>query len=925
MADTKKIFLLDSYALIFRAYYAFISNPMRNAKGMNTSTVFGFTLALDEILRKEKPSHIVAAFDASGPTFRHDMYKEYKANRDETPEDIREAVPWIKELLAAYQIPVIEKPGFEADDIIGTLANSAASAGFEVYMMTPDKDFAQLVTDKIFMYKPGRSGKPAEVLGIEEVKENFQIENPLQVIDILALMGDSSDNIPGAAGIGPKNAQKLIGSYGSVEGVYEHVDELKGKQKENIENSKENVLLSKKLATIITDVPLDLKLADTERKGIKKEALEHIFKELNFKNLGQRILAGSDNISTSSTENQTSLFEAENETPQIEGKSLDTIESVAHDYKEIQDEEELYSLVSALKELSEFCFDTETTGLDPIDSKLVGISFSWQAHNAVYVNLLSEKADINTWMGLLKPIFDDPEKRIIGQNLKYDSHILKNYGISIKGNLFDTMVAHYLLHPDKKHGLDAIAEDYLGYMKIKTEDLIGKRGQSQLSFANVESEKVAEYACEDADITWQIYEQLRSELDEENLKNLAEEIEMPLVRVLMEMEHAGVSINTEDLKVFAEKLRNELIKIEGKIYELAGMQFNINSPKQLGEVLFERMKIDTQMRQTKSKQYSTAEEVLVNLLDRHEIIQQVLDYRSAKKLLSTYVEALPKLIHKKTNKIHASFNQTLVATGRLSSNNPNLQNIPIREERGREIRKAFTPSSDEHVFLSADYSQIELRLMAHLSRDENMLQAFLNGEDIHTATASKIYNLDNQSVTREMRGKAKTANFGIIYGISAFGLSQRMRIPRSEAKELIDGYFRTYPKVREYMDQSIKMAREQGYVETMFGRKRLLPDILSRNQVVRGNAERNAINTPIQGTAADIIKIAMVRIQRMLQENGLQSEMIIQVHDELNFNVLASELNQVREIVRSGMETAVKLKIPLEVEMNHGHNWLEAH
>ncbi len=925
MPEQKKLFLLDSYALIYRAYYAFISNPMRNVKGMNTSTVFGFTLALDELIRKEDPSHIIAAFDVSGPTFRHDMFPEYKANRDETPEDIREAVPWIKELLDAYQIPVVEKPGYEADDIIGTLAKQGEKEGYEVYMMTPDKDFAQLVSDNILMYKPGRSGNPPEVLGVEEIKQNFQIDEPIQVIDILALMGDASDNIPGAMGIGPKNAQKLIGNYGSVEGVYDHIDELKGKQKENLENSKENVILSKVLATIILDIPLGVNLADAKRKQFKRVALERIFNELNFKNLSQRILGNASATKPLQTGQQASLFDSIEEQGNVEVNTLDSIATIEHNYRLIDDEKGLLLLLEELKNHDAFCFDTETTGLDVINSQLVGISFSWKAHEAAYVNLLSDACDLDHWISLLKPIFENKNRLIIGQNLKYDSHIIKNYGINIKSRLFDTMVAHYLLHPDKRHNLDAMAEDYLAYGKIKTEELIGKKNKNQLSFANIDPNKVKEYAGEDADITWQLYERLSVELVEQKLEKLSQDIEMPLITVLMEMEHAGVSINTISLHKFAGELREELIEMEKLIYQYAGMDFNINSPKQLGEVLFDRMKIVSDVKKTKSKQYSTAEEVLINLVDKHDIVQEVLNYRSAKKLLSTYVEALPRLINTNTNKIHASFNQTLVATGRLSSSNPNLQNIPIREARGREIRRAFTGSSDKHGFLSADYSQIELRLMAHLSEDKNMIKAFLDGEDIHTSTASKVYGVDVNDVTREMRSKAKTANFGIIYGISAFGLSQRMRIPRTEAKELIDGYFLTYPGVRIYMDKCIKTARENGFVETMFGRKRLLPDILSRNQMVRGNAERNAINTPIQGTAADIIKIAMINIYREFEEANVKSELIIQVHDELNFNVLHTELDQIKEIVKYGMESAVKLKVPLIVDMDSGQNWLEAH
>jgi DNA polymerase-1 len=925
MSEQKKLFLLDSYALIFRSYYAFLKNPMRNAQGMNTSTVFGFTLTLDELLRKEQPTHIMAAFDASGPTFRHEMYEPYKANRDATPEDIKESVPWVKELLKAYQIPVIEKLGFEADDVIGTIARAAEKQGFEVYMVTPDKDFAQLVSEKIFMYKPARSGNGAEILGVKEVQEKFMVKDPDQVIDILALWGDASDNIPGAPGIGEKTAKKLIESFGSIDGVYENISSLKGKQRENLENAEEQVRLSRKLATIMVNAPIEYDLQLAQRKSIEKKQLSAIFDALDFKNLRSRIL-GEDVIPTrSNIEQQGSLFEASVQSQMEQKSPSNNISTQQHTYHLVSGEKEIISMIDRLDKLDKFCFDSETTGLDIIDSKIVGLSFSWKAHEATYLDLSAFDPIPPVIIDRLKAVFGNRERLVIGQNLKYDLHMLKNYGIEVKGKLFDTMVAHYLVIPEKKHGLDAMAEEYFGYEKVKTEALIGKKGTRQLNFKDLDPQQVKDYACEDADLTWQLYEVLEKQLEEKGLDTLSADIEMPLVQVLMEMEHAGVSLDREGLADFADDLRRELIGIEKKIFELAGQEFNVGSPKQLGEILFDKMKIIPDAKKTRTKQYSTSEDVLINLVDKHEIVQQVLNYRSEKKLLNTYVDALPKLLHPVTGKIHTSFNQTLVTTGRLSSNNPNLQNIPIREERGREIRKAFTSAGPGYIFLSADYSQIELRLMAHLSRDENMIRAFLGKEDIHATTASKVYGVAIEEVTREMRSKAKTANFGIIYGISAFGLSQRMRIPRAEAQELIDGYFSTYPAVRNYMDACIEKARQNGYVETLFGRRRYLPEIHSQNSTIRGNAERNAINTPIQGTAADIIKIAMVSIFRAFREQQLSSEMIIQVHDELNFNVPVSELETVRAIVRESMENAVELSVPLEIDMNHGSNWLEAH
>ncbi len=923
----KKLFLLDAYALIFRAYYAFISNPMTNSRGMPTSTVFGFTLALEEILRKENPSHIAVVFDPPGPTFRHELFPEYKANRESTPEDIKVAVPYVKKLVEGFNIPVLEVDGFEADDVIGTLAKNADKEGFTVYMMTPDKDFAQLVSEKIFMYKPSRGGATPEVLGPEEVQEKFLVEHPHQVIDILALWGDSSDNIPGAPGIGEKTAKKLIGQFHSVEGVYENIEQLKGKQKENLVNFKEQVILSKELATISLNVPIKVSFDELKRREMNKEALQGLFQELEFKNIAERILStAQETLPSPATGPQATLFgEASAEGMPNAASNLDSIETVAHQYKLIDNLQGVKELAKELAGLRAFCFDTETTGLDPLEAELVGIAFSWEAHKAVYVAFGEDPEEVLAWTEILKGPFLDPGIDKYGQNLKYDLHILKNYEIEVKGTLFDTMIAHFILKPDQKHNLNVLAEQYLGYSMVKIESLIGEKGKRQTSFRSVPPEKASEYAGEDADITWQLVHIFKKELDKEGFKSLYEQIEMPLIPVLMRMEHQGVKLDVDALNVFAEELREETLRVEQDIFKLAGTEFNISSPRQLGEVLFDRLKIIPDPKKTKTRQYATGEEVLIQLKDKHPIVERMLEFRSLKKLLNTYVSALPKLVKPGTGKIHTSYNQALVSTGRLSSVNPNLQNIPVREERGREIRKAFIPESQENVFFSADYSQIELRLMAHLSKDPQMIEAFVNEEDIHTATAAKIYKVDPQKVSKEMRNAAKTANFGIIYGISAFGLAQRMRISRSEARTLIDGYFENYPGVRKFMDASIGMAREQGYVETMFGRRRYLPDILSRNSVVRGNAERNAINTPIQGSAADIIKIAMIRIQASLDKLNFRSSMILQVHDELNFDVLPGELEKLKTTVLREMENAASLSVPLTVDWGAGSNWLEAH
>jgi DNA polymerase-1 len=932
----KKLFLLDAYALIFRAYYAFFSNPMTNSKGVPTSTVFGFTLALEEVLRKEDPTHIAVVFDPPGPTFRHKMFPEYKANREATPEDIKTAVPYIKKLLEGFNITVIEEPGFEADDVIGTLAKQAEEEDFTVYMMTPDKDFAQLVSERIMMYKPGRGGAPADVLGPQEVREKFLVERSEQVIDILALMGDSADNIPGAKGIGEKTAKKLITQYETVEGVYDHIDELKGKQKENLENSKQQVLLSKELATISLDVPINQATGDLVRKELNQNALENLFKELEFKTIAKRILGEQGGASGGSAKTgekhrdgpgqQASLFgDQVNKGEQDTVGIFDSIDTVEHHYRLIDSGEGVQSLAKELSELNSFCFDTETTGLDPLEAELVGIAFSWEAHHAFYIAFGEDRNKVISWLEPLKTIFSNEGIEKVGQNLKYDLHILKNYGIEVKGTLFDTMVAHFILKPEQKHNLNVLAEQYLDYSMVEIESLIGKKGTGQSSFRTVHPEQAKEYAGEDADITWQLSEIFKKQIKDQGFSELSGQIEMPLIPVLMKMEHQGVKLDVKTLDLFAVELREDILKVEQEIFSLAGIEFNISSPKQLGEVLFERLKILEKPRKTKTKQYATGEEILIQLKDKHPVIDKILEYRSLRKLLSTYVSALPRLVKPGTGKIHTSFNQALVTTGRLSSVNPNLQNIPIREERGREIRRAFIPEREQNYFFSADYSQIELRIMAHLSRDEQMIQAFASNEDIHTATAAKIYKVEAGEVSKEMRSKAKTANFGIIYGISAFGLSQRMQISRTEARELIDGYFKSYPKVRKFMDDSIRMAREKGYVETMFGRRRQLPDILSRNSVVRGNAERNAINSPIQGSAADIIKIAMIRIQEAFEREKLRSSLILQVHDELNFDVWPDELERVKEITRHEMENATALSVPLVVEMGEGSSWLEAH
>lgn len=919
----KKLFLLDAYALIFRAYYAFIRNPRVTTKGLNTSAIYGFTNSLDEILRKEDPAFIGVVFDPPGPNFRHEMYDQYKANRDATPEDIKLAVPYIKKILKAYKIPVIEVPGFEADDVIGTLASKASEDGFEVFMMTPDKDFGQLVHNNVRMYKPAKSGADPEIWGVEEVKERFNLSDPKQVIDILALMGDSADNIPGCPGIGEKTAMKLIKQFDSVDGIYENIEQLKGKQKENLENYKDQVYLSYKLAVIKTDVPVEFDANGLKKEDLDREQLAGLFEELEFRTMKNRILGEK-----SSDPVQGNLFGSD-ETALSEGQIPDSgrgnIGSEKHTYILVDDEMKRASLRAELATKKEFCFDTETTGLNPLEAELVGLAFSYSEKQAFYVPVPEDQTQATNLAQEFKAVMADPNILKIGQNIKYDILVLHKYGIEIKGPVFDTMIAHYLIQPELKHNLDELAIQYLNYDTVKTEALIGKKGKKQLSMRDIEVDKVKDYAAEDADITFRLKPFLEKGLKHEKIESLFYDLEMPLLKVLVKMEVEGVKLDKEALAAYSTKLGSLIDKLEKEIINMAGMQFNVASPKQVGEVLFEHMKIDAKARKTKSGQYSTSEDVLVKLRNKHEIVDKILEFRGLKKLLNTYVDALPELIHYKTGKIHTSFNQAIAATGRLSSTNPNLQNIPIRDEAGRELRKAFVPSDDEHVFFSADYSQVELRLMAHMSADKNMLDAFNAGEDIHAATAAKIYGIPLAEVDSDMRRKAKTANFGIIYGISAFGLSERLNIPRSEAKQLIDGYFETYPQIKAFMDQSISNARDKGFVTTILGRRRYLPDINSRNGMIRGMAERNAINAPIQGSAADIIKLAMVNIQKQLDENNLKSKMILQVHDELNFDVLKSELDVVKNIAVNEMEKAYKLDVPLTVDCGSGENWLEAH
>lgn len=932
MKEQNKLFLIDAYALIYRSYYALIKNPRINSKGMNTSAIMGFVNAIEEVLKKEQPTHLAIAFDPKGDTFRHEIFKEYKAQREETPEDIRMSVPIIKDIVKAYNIPILEVQGYEADDVIGTVAKIAAKENVNTYMMTPDKDYAQLVGQHTFIYRPKFTGG-YEVMGEKEVKEKFGVEDTLQVIDMLGLMGDTADNIPGCKGIGEKTAQKLIAEFGSIENLMNNTDKLKGAVKTKIESGVEDIKLSKFLATIKTDVPMEVNIEELRIKEVNKDELKKLFDELEFKTLAERVFGKTNN----KTE-QKSLFNDEipfeegslffnNQTQdaeETEKTQLQCLSTLNVNYQLIDNKGKAKEIIEKLITEKTLALDTETSSTEAMEAELVGISLSAKENEAFYIPISPNTDEGKQMLEIVRPLLENEQSLKVGQNIKYDLIVLANHGIEVKGDLFDTMIAHYLIQPELRHGMDYLAEIYLNYKTISIEELIGAKGKKQKNMKELSPQDVYNYACEDADITLKLKRVLEKELKEHSAEKLFTEVEMPLVRVLADMERNGVLIDTDSLATFSKQLSNELINIEQSIKQLAGEDFNISSPKQVGEVLFDKLKIVDKAKKTKTGQYVTSEEVLETLRHKHPIVERILEHRGIKKLLSTYIDALPQLINKRTGKIHTSFNQTVTSTGRLSSSNPNLQNIPIRNENGKEIRKAFIADKD-CLLLSADYSQIELRIMAHLSQDNNMIEAFNSGHDIHTATAAKIYKVNIKEVTSDMRRKAKTANFGIIYGVSVFGLSQQLYVDRKEAKELIDGYFETYPKVKEYMDKSIERAREKGYAETVLGRKRYLQDINSRNAIVRGYAERNAINAPIQGSAADIIKIAMINIRKRFINEGVKAKMILQVHDELNFSVPTTEREKVEKIVTEEMQNAYKLSVPLKADFGWGQNWLEAH
>ncbi len=947
----KKLFLLDAYALIYRAFFAMSKNPRLNSKGVNTSAVMGFLNSLYEILQKEKPTHIGVAFDVAGTAQRQAEYSEYKANREKMPDDLRDAIPYIIRLIEAFNIPVYGVEGYEADDVIGTLAKKAEQQGFLTYMMTPDKDFGQLVTDKILLYKPAKFGEPAQIWGPKEVCERYGIQEPKQLIDILGLWGDAADNIPGIPGIGEKTAAQLVGKYGSVENLIAHADELKGKQKENVVNFAEQGLMSKSLATINLEVPVKFDEEDLKAKEPDVPALMALFEELEFRTFAKRFLedykmkhgvdsplppsqrgtdqptgasGGSQQPNLFSSNETFDLFHQGDNSGLLEFSDKDSAKTMAHDYKLVETDEDIKALVEHLSKQTQFVFDTETTNIDVYSAGLVGLSFAIKAHEAWYLSMPAEREACQKKLELLRPLFENESILKIGQNLKYDISMLAQYGINVKGPLFDTMLAHYLLEPEQRHNMDYLAEVYLNYLTIPIEDLIGK-GRMQKTMREVPVELVKEYAAEDADITLQLYEKLLPLLKENGVEKLFYEIEMPLVPVLSRMEANGVRIDTENLQQISEAFGVEIHKIEEEIYKAAGMPFNIASPKQLGEVLFEKLHIDEKAKKTKTGQYATGEDVLQKLSHKHPIIQMILDYRSFTKLKSTYLDALPALVNPKDGLIHTSYNQAVTATGRLSSNNPNLQNIPVRTEKGREIRRAFVPRSPEYTLLAADYSQIELRIIAHLSQDPAMVNDFNLGHDIHAATAAKVFHVPMDQVTKEQRSRAKAVNFGIIYGMSAFGLAERMELSRSEAADIIKKYFEEYAGIKEYMNRSIALARERGYAETILGRRRYLRDINGANSVVRGFAERNAINAPIQGSSADMIKIAMIGIHEELERLKMQSKMILQVHDELVFDAHLDELDALKAIVQDKMVNALPLSVPVIVEMNTGANWLEAH
>ena len=926
MAEPRqKLFLLDAMALIYRAFFALNKNPRINSKGLNTSAILGFANTLYEVLKNEQPDYIGVAFDSFAPTQRHIDFPEYKANREKMPDDLAASLPYIKALIEAFRIPILIMDGYEADDIIGTLAKRAEKHGLFTYMMTPDKDFGQLISENIKMYKPAKGGEKAQIVGVAEICERYSIATPEQLIDILGLWGDASDNIPGVPGIGEKTAAKLISTYGSVEKLLEHTHELKGKQKENLENFAEQALQSKQLATIITDVPIDFEPEKLKLQSPDMEKLQELFDELEFKTFAKRMF--QDAQKQSQVADQQDLFSdlSSEELESFQEVDKKTILTTKHDYQLVDDEAAIKALVAQLSNEKNFCFDTETTAIDAHTAELVGVSFAIKAHHGWYVPMPENYHDCQKKLSHFKSLFENEAIEKTGQNLKYDIAVLKWYDIDVKGPLFDTMIAHYLLQPDQRHNMDFLAETYLNYQPVSIESLIGKKGKNQGSMRDIEVEKVKEYASEDADITLQLRQKLEPDLSSQGVRKIFDEIEMPLVRVLADMEAQGVKLDGENLQEISKTMTIEIAELEEQIYAHAGTTFNIASPKQLGEILFDHLELSGRAKKTKTGQYSTSEDVLLKLQHLHPIIPLILDYRSLSKLKSTYIDSLPTLINPRDGRIHTSYNQAVASTGRLSSNKPNLQNIPIRSARGREIRKAFVPRNKDYTLLAADYSQIELRIIAHLSKDKAMIAAFNEGLDIHTATAAKVYGIGLEDVSKEMRRNAKTVNFGIIYGISAFGLSERLGIPRGEAADIINNYFEQYPGVKTYMNDQIVFARKTGYVETMLGRRRYLRDINVSNSVVRGFAERNAINAPIQGSSADMIKLAMIKIHRLLTEQKLASKMILQVHDELVFDARIDEVKQLKPLIEKAMVEALPLSVPVIVEMNTGDNWLAAH
>ncbi len=929
---TKKLFLLDAMALIYRAHFAFSKNPRINSKGLNTGAVLGFTNSLLEILNKEKPTHIGIAFDTAAPTFRHQQFEAYKAQRQEQPEDIQVAIPLVKELVKAFNIPVMEMDGYEADDIIGTLAKKAAKTGFEVFMMTPDKDYAQLVEEHIYLFKPAYMGNAVDVLGVDEVLKKFEIDQVDQVRDILGLQGDASDNIPGIPGIGAKTAVKLLKEFGTVENLVANADQLKGKQKENVEQFGQQGIMSKELATIITDMPIEFKEEELKYDGFNEEAVKSLFEELEFRTLAKRVLGAAASGVVAPENGQLSMFSepAKIDEIPVEEEPIPPVEknhlfNTIHDYHLIDSPDLINELIKYLEEQVEFCFDTETTDINAREAQLVGMSFSYVAKEAYYVPVPADQKKAQAIVDFFKPVFENSKITKIGQNIKYDIMVLKNYGVEIRGKVFDTMIAHYLFEPEARHNMDIMSENFLDYIPVSIETLIGKKGTKQGNMRDADVSKVAEYAGEDADVTLQLKQKFEPIVNEMGIEKLFYDVEIPLIDVLADMEYEGIRIDKNTLAQLSTEMGVESLKIEQEIYDIAGVKFNIASPKQLGEILFDRLKLIEKPKKTKTGQYATGEEILTDLANHHEIAQKILDFRQIQKLKSTYIDALPTMISPTDGRIHTSYNQAVAATGRLSSTNPNLQNIPIRTEKGREIRKAFVPRNDDFILMSADYSQIELRILAAFSKDKSMIQAFKDGKDIHSATAAKVFGVPLEEVTSEQRSRAKSVNFGISYGQTAFGLARNLGISRTEAQEIINAYFKEFPSIREYMDQLIATARKNEYAETILGRKRYLRDINSRNATMRGFAERNAVNAPIQGSAADMIKLAMINIHRWMKKEKLRSRMLLQVHDELVFDVHHSEKDLMEKEVPEFMKRALELDVPMDVGLGFGQNWLEAH